>query len=119
MRIFTRNRSANMHNRCENVHHPFYSSYGGRGIKVCDRWSGVNGFTNFLADMGKRPPGTDGNGKSLGSIDRVDNDLGYYKDNCRWATGSEQQKNKRSSSYDPFPGYSASWGHFDDPSKCG
>lgn len=75
-----------MNGRCKNKNDPSYNRYGGRGISVCDRW---NNFENFIEDMGERPPGT--------SIDRVDNSKGYYKENCRWATKSEQQRNKRNS----------------------
>jgi hypothetical protein len=74
-----------MKQRCLNPNHKFYSYYGGRGIKICDRW--LNSFENFIQDMGEKPEGT--------SIDRIDNDGNYEPTNCRWATKIEQQKNQR------------------------
>lgn len=73
--------------RCRNPNYPHWELYGGRGVTVCDRWLK---FENFLADMGERPAGL--------SIDRIDNDRGYEPANCRWATRSQQNKNRR-----PFP----------------
>ncbi len=76
-----------MKRRCyvEKAHN--YKYYGERGIKVCDRWLGDNGFKNFIDDMGKRPDGK--------TLDRINNDGNYSSDNCRWATSSEQNKNRR------------------------
>lgn len=77
---------ANMFSRTQNPKNTSFMDYGGRGITLCERWLK---FENFLADMGEKP------GKNY-SIDRIENDLGYYKENCRWATPQEQADNKRS-----------------------
>lgn len=74
--------------RCYGTYSPDYPDYGGRGIVMCDEWK--NDFTVFLRDMGPRP-------SSSHSIDRRDNDKGYDKENCRWATQIEQANNKRNS----------------------
>lgn len=74
----------NIRRRCNSVHRPSYKYYGGRGIKLCERW---NDFNNFLADMGPRP------GPEY-SVERIDNDGHYEPGNCRWATQAEQNKNK-------------------------
>lgn len=78
-----------IHTRCTNPNNRSYKDYGGRGIFVCERWSGKDGFRNFLADMGKRPRGKF-------SLGRKDNDGPYSKDNCRWETKAQQAQNTRS-----------------------
>lgn len=75
-----------MKSRCENKNTTRYVDYGGRGIKVCERWS--KSFENFYIDMGNKP-------SKKHSIDRKNNDGNYEPDNCRWATIPEQQRNKR------------------------
>lgn len=78
---------ANMKNRCYNKNNPCFKFYGGRGIKVCDEWLGVDGFWNFVKDLGDRPEGL--------TLDRTDNNLGYSPHNCKWASKLEQSLNTR------------------------
>lgn len=74
--------------RCYNKKNNRYYKYGQRGITMCDRWIDKNhGFENFLEDMGLKPL------PEL-SLDRENNDLGYYKENCRWGTDKEQRRNR-------------------------
>ena len=73
-------------NRCNNSNSTDYKHYGGRGIKICDRWN--KSFVYFLEDMGMKP-------YPSYSIDRIDVNGNYESTNCRWATQKEQNKNKR------------------------
>jgi hypothetical protein len=72
--------------RCTNQNNISYKNYGARGISVCERWLDIE---NFYQDMGDRPKDK--------SLDRKDNNLGYFKENCYWASKSEQAKNTRKS----------------------
>jgi len=75
-----------MKERCNCTSNPRYKDYGGRGISVCERWS--SSFDEFLKDMGKKP-------SKKHSLDRIDNNTGYSKDNCRWSIPTEQNRNTR------------------------
>jgi hypothetical protein len=81
-----------MKQRCNNPKCKGYPNYGGRGIRVCDRWA--DSYLNFLADMGRRP-------KRGYSLDRINNDGHYEPGNCRWADAKEQAANKRAQAKRP------------------
>ncbi len=83
-----------MIDRCENPKCEDYPHYGGRGIKICERWRAS--FQDFYSDMGPRPRNHE--------IDRVRNEDDYKPDNCRWATRSEQMRNTRCSHNITFNG---------------
>lgn len=86
-----------MFKRCYNPKEISYKNYGGRGIKICKRWSGKNGFNNFYQDMGKKP-------SPKHTIDRLDNNKNYCKANCKWSTMREQSFNRRNSVFITFNG---------------
>ena len=73
-----------MKQRCLNKKNKYWEYYGGRGITICPEWMD---FINFFRDMGIRPENK--------TLDRKDNNLGYCKSNCRYATRKEQQNNRR------------------------
>lgn len=74
--------------RCKNTKCRQWHDYGGRGINVCERWTAKGeGFYNFITDMGPRPEGY--------SLDRINNNLGYSPENCKWSSKKDQQRNQR------------------------
>jgi len=102
---------SDMIQRCDNPKKSGYQWYGGRGIKVCEKW---HKFENFYKDMGKRPLGK--------SIDRYpDNDGNYESKNCRWATPKEQAANRRDNKTQHwFLAFNFNTGIFEeDNSQCG
>ena len=80
-----------MRSRCNDPKFNGYHNYGGRGIKVCDRWQ--NSFKNFVDDVGEKPSPNH-------TLDRIDNSKGYCKENCRWQTRKEQAHNRCDSLWD-------------------
>ena len=90
---------SSMKARCYNINCKVYNRYGGRGITICSRW--LESFENFVEDMGIRP-------EKGYSLDRIDNDKGYSKENCRWATSKQQNRNRRDIPYIEYKGESKS-----------
>ena len=90
-----------MINRCSNPKHPHYHDYADRGISICDRWK--HNFMSFLEDMGDRPKGL--------TLHRIDNNLGYYKENCKWATHKEQNQKENRRLRTKKPNYADSLAH--------
>ena len=86
-----------MQDRCLNRKHPHYDRYGGRGITICERW---NDFKNFFEDMGPRPDGL--------TLERKNSHEGYHPGNCRWASISEQNRNKTNGTIVELDGVSMS-----------
>lgn len=74
-----------MKQRCLNSRHIAYKRYGGAGISICPQWN--DDFSKFVKDMGERPTGT--------TLERINNALGYFPENCKWATRMEQSSNTR------------------------
>ena len=85
----------NMVNRCTNENNPAYHNYGGRGIFVCEEWKDFSNFMKWACENGYNETLT---------IDRINNDDGYYPDNCRWADIITQANNKRSNVYIEYDG---------------
>lgn len=83
--------------RCERRTHKDYLRYGGKGVRVCSRWLGKDGYKHFCEDMGERP-------SQHHSIDRIDSTKGYSPENCRWATPREQILNRSSTIWVEYDG---------------
>lgn len=97
--------------RCSNPNHPAYHNYGGRGLTVCEEWA--NDFKAFLADVGRRP-------SKDHSLERINNDIGYFPDNVIWATKVDQNSNKRTNILIEFMGETKTltqWAHTQGLSK--
>lgn len=80
--------------RCSDPNQKAFKSYGGSGVSFCERWK--NSFSLFLEDMGERPSGT--------TLDRIDNSLGYFPENCRWASKELQTENRANTIWLNFEG---------------
>lgn len=100
---------AAMKSRCNNRSHKDYPNYGGRGIKVCKRWS--DSFEAFLADMGCRPTPSH-------TVDRRDGNEDYTPNNCRWATTTEQSRNRSVTRYVEYEGQRITLQELADQTSC-
>lgn len=96
-----------MISRCTDENNIMWRRYGGRGIKVCQRWMNLD---NFLADMGKRPDGM--------SLDRINNDGNYEPNNCRWATKKQQTRNRSSNHRLSIRGESKTISEWAEDKRC-
>lgn len=94
---------ATMIQRCTNPKNKDYKYYGKRGVKVCDDW--LNSFETFLSDMGTRPENF--------SLDRINNQHGYSKENCRWVEKSVQNNNRRDNKPITFQGKTLNVGQWE------
>jgi len=83
-----------MRQRCNNKNHTTYSNWGGRGITICPEWED---FIVFVKEMGVRPTGM--------TLERIDNDGNYHKENCKWATALEQSNNRRNNTRYEYCGH--------------
>lgn len=84
-----------MKKRCYDIHNASFPSYGAKGIIVCERWLGPNGFKNFIKDMGDKPSPSH-------TLDRIDPKGNYAPENCRWLTRIEQNLNQNTTSSTPY-----------------
>jgi hypothetical protein len=95
-----------MRRRCEKEQNPAYKNYGGRGITVSEEWKL---FDNFFRDMGEKPDGK--------TLERIDNNLGYSKENCIWASRKEQARNKRNIKHLTFNGVTKSMAEWSEETR--
>lgn len=92
-----------MWGRCTIKSNTSYPNYGGRGIKVCERWES---FENFHTDMGDRPPGM--------TLDRMRGDEDYSPGNCKWSTSKEQNNNRRNNVFVTMNGKTQTYSQWAD-----
>lgn len=98
----------NMRRRCADPNDKYFHIYGGNGITVCKEWQ--NSFSKFFSDMGERP-------SDKHTLDRINSTNGYSPNNCRWATQTEQQNNRRDNKRFPYNGKSMTLRQIVDASK--